>query len=95
MEGASRTPRIRFPTLGNYLDELWPPIRSGPITIPTMRGGTAYDFDAFWIECPRVKTWYRKSEHALQAAEMLATIASLRAKYFRTAALQRLDPHVP
>ena len=73
-------PEIRFSILSNYLDELMPLIRSGKINIPTMRGGTAYDFDSFWIECPRVKSWYRKCEHALQAAEMLATAASLQAK---------------
>ena len=33
--------------------------------------------DSFWIENPRVKEWYRRDEHALQAAEMLATAASL------------------
>jgi len=46
-----------------------------------MQGGTAYDFDAFWIENPRVKTLFRRNEHALQAAEMLASIASLQSKY--------------
>ncbi len=42
-----------------------------------MKGGTGYNFDSFWIENPRVKTWYRQNEHGLQAAESLATIASL------------------
>jgi alpha-mannosidase len=74
-------PEIRFSILSNYLNELVPLIRSGKVSIPTMRGGTAYDFDSFWIECPRVKSWYRKCEHALQAAEMLATAASLQAKH--------------
>jgi alpha-mannosidase len=46
-----------------------------------MQGGTAYDFDAFWIENPRVKTLFRRSEHTLQAAEMLAAISSLKSKY--------------
>src|SRR5208283_336164 len=30
---------------------------------------------------PRVKTWYRRDEHALQAAETLAAIASLETDY--------------
>ncbi len=70
-------PEIRFSILSNYLDELQVMDRAGKLKIPTMRGGTAYDFDAFWIECPRVKSWYRKCEHLLQAAEALSTIASL------------------
>jgi alpha-mannosidase len=70
-------PEMRFTSLSKYLDAVQPGIRSGVISIPTMRGGTAYDFDSFWIECPRVKSWYRKDEHALQAAEALATAASL------------------
>jgi len=55
--------------------------RSGRLKIPTMPGGTAYDFDSFWIECPRVKSSYRKCEHLLQAAESLATAASLQQKH--------------
>ena len=42
-----------------------------------MKGGTGYTFDAFWIECPQVKTSYRRNEHGLQAAETISTIASL------------------
>jgi alpha-mannosidase len=68
---------IEFATLGKYVDAILPGIKSGSIPIPTNRGGTAYDFDSFWIENPTVKTWYRRDEHALQAAEILATIASL------------------
>jgi alpha-mannosidase len=73
--------RFRFTTAGRYLDAILPGVRSGAIRIPTMRGGTEYDFLSFWIENPRVKTWYRRSEHQLQAAEMLATIASLSGDY--------------
>ncbi len=73
--------RIRFSTLSQYVDAILPGIQSGQISIPTSYAGTAYDFDAFWIENPEVKTWYRSSEQALQAAEMLSTIASLRGKY--------------
>ncbi len=46
-----------------------------------VRTGTSYTYDSFWIECPRVKTWYRQDEHALQSAEALATIASLKARF--------------
>ena len=71
---------LHFATLSKYFDAIQPSVRSGSIQIPTFQGGTAYDFDAFWIENPRVKTLYRSSEHALQAAEVLATIASLTAR---------------
>jgi len=72
---------IQFTTLSKYLDTVLPGVHSKRIAIPTFHGGTAYDFDAFWIENPQVKTLYRRSEHALQAAEALATIASLHAHY--------------
>ena len=73
--------KIQFTTLSKYLDTILPGIHSGRISIPTFQGGTAYDFDAFWIENPQVKTLYRRNEHALQAAEALATIASLHGSY--------------
>lgn len=73
--------KIQFTTLSKYLDTILPGIHSGQISIPTFRGGTAYDYDAFWIENPPVKTLYRRSEHALQAAEALATVASLHGGY--------------
>jgi len=72
--------QVRFMTAGSYLDAILPGIKSGSIQIPTLRGGTAYDFHAFWIQNPKVKTWYRRCEHKLQAAEMLATIASLNSR---------------
>jgi alpha-mannosidase len=73
--------KLRFTTLSRYLDSILPGVNSGRIPIPTIRGGTAYDFNAFWIENPEVKTLYRRNEHALQAAEALATISSLHSKY--------------
>ncbi len=73
--------KIQFTTLSQYLDAILPGIHSGHISIPTLRGGTAYDFDAFWIENPRIKALYRRYEHSLQAAEALATIASLQHSY--------------
>ena len=73
--------KIQFTTLSKYLDAILPRIESGNIAIPTFRGGTAYDFHAFWIENPQVKTMYRRNEHALQAAEAFATIASLRGNF--------------
>lgn len=72
---------IRFSTLSGYLDPILPDLRSGRIAIPTVKGGTGYFFDAFWIENNEVKTSYRSNEQALQAAEMLSTIASLHARH--------------
>lgn len=68
---------VDFATLSDYVGSILPEIQSGTIRIPALFGGTAYDFDAFWIENPTVKSRYRRDEHALQAAEILATIASL------------------
>jgi len=68
---------LRFVTPGRYLDAVLPLVKTGKLKIPVMRGGTAYDFLSFWIQNPRVKTWFRKNEHLLQAAEMLAAAASL------------------
>jgi len=70
--------KIHIAILSDYLDAILPGIKSGQIKIPTMKGGTGYTFDAFWIECPRVKNFYRRNEHGLQAAESISTIASLR-----------------
>ena len=69
--------KIRIATLSEYVDAVMPGVKSGDIQLPTMKGGTGYTFDSFWIECPQIKTWFRRNEHALQAAESLATIASL------------------
>ncbi|MBS1857671.1 MAG: hypothetical protein JST11_20045 [Acidobacteria bacterium] len=74
-------PELRFTVMSRYLDQLQALEKAGRLRIPTMRGGTAYDFDSFWIENPRVKSSYRRGEHLLQAAEALATAASLRRKY--------------
>jgi alpha-mannosidase len=65
---------IRFSTPSAFLDAL-----PKGAALPTMRGGTRFSFDAFWIQCPRVKSWYRRVEHGLQAAEALAAAASLTA----------------
>jgi len=73
--------KIRFTTLSTYVDSILPGIQSGVTEIPTHQGGTAYDFDAFWMDNPKVKTLYRSCEQGLQAAEALATIASLSGQY--------------
>lgn len=66
---------IEFSTPGKWLDA----VDVTKLELPTVRGGTGYTFDSFWIQNPRVKTAFRRNEHALQAAETLATIASLKA----------------
>ena len=72
---------IRYTSLSPYVDALLPGVKSGKIELPTVRTGTSYTFDSFWIENPQVKEWYRRDEHALQSAEMLATIASLKSSF--------------
>ena len=73
--------KIRFTTLSEYVDRILPGIQSGTIEIPTHQGGTAYDFDAFWMDNPKIKNLYRSCEQDLQTAEALATIASLSGHY--------------
>jgi alpha-mannosidase len=80
-EATNPETKLRIATAGEYLDAIWPGIQSGKIQIPTMRGGTGYTFDSFWIESPTVKTWYRKNEHGLQATESLAAITSLQSHF--------------
>jgi alpha-mannosidase len=72
---------IQFATFGMYFDQIKAGLDSGKLTVPSFSGGTAYDFDAFWIENPRVKTLFRQHEHRLLAAESLATVASLNGKH--------------
>ena len=72
---------VQFSTPGKYLDAVLPGIKSGAVQLPTMRGGSGYNYLSFWIQCPRVKETYRACEHRLQTAEMLATIASLKTNF--------------
>jgi hypothetical protein len=72
---------VKFTTPSRYLDAVLLGIKSGAIQLPTMRGGTEFTYNAFWIQNPRVKSAYRRCEQLLQAAEMLATAASLRGKF--------------
>ena len=68
---------MKFTTLSQWMDAFDP----RKLDLPVVRAGTGYTFDSFWIENPRVKTSYRRCEHALQAAETLATIASLKTNF--------------
>ena len=72
---------IRLSTLSKYVDTLCAAMESRRIDLPTVHAGTSNTYDSFWIQCPRVKQWYRRDEHALQAAESLAAIASLKSGY--------------
>ncbi len=68
---------LRFSTLGEYYDTL----DLDKLDLPTVRSGTDYSWNAFWVQCPRVKAWYRRDEHLLQAAEIAATVASLKSDF--------------
>ena len=68
---------LRFATFGEYFDAL-APVRESFITQPV---STPYNWNAFWVQNPRVKSWFRRAEHALQAAETAATLASLRSSF--------------
>jgi len=71
---------VQFSTPSRYLDAILPGVKSGTIKLPTMRSGTAFTYNAFWIQNPRVKSWYRTCEQNLQAAEIFSTAASIKAK---------------
>ncbi len=66
---------LAFTTPSRYVDAVLPAAKAGTLRLPTMKAGTKFSFNAFWIENPRVKTAFRLSEQGLQAAEMLSTIA--------------------
>jgi len=69
--------KLQFTGLGAYVDAVLPGLRSGRIELPVNRSGARLSWASFWIQCPKVKMWYRRAEHELQTAEMLATVASL------------------
>ncbi len=70
---------LHFSTLSQYTDKVIGGIRSGEIELPVAKDGTGYGWCAFWVQNPKAKQWYRRNEHDVQAAEMLATAASLTA----------------
>ena len=63
------------------MDALLPGVTSGKIELPTVRTGTSYTFDSFWIENPRVKHGIAATSTRCKSAEMLATIASLKSDF--------------
>ncbi|MCP5112980.1 MAG: hypothetical protein GY953_19305, partial [bacterium] len=66
---------IRFSTLSDWFDTF----RPGDYELKTVKSGSRiYGWTGFWVNAPVAKQWYRRSEHQIQAAEALATIASLR-----------------
>lgn len=69
---------IRIATFGDWLGEFRKDLDAGKFQLPTVRSGSAiYGWTAFWVNAPEMKQWYRRAEHHLQAAEALATAASL------------------
>jgi alpha-mannosidase len=72
--------KIRFTIPSEYVDALTAEIKSGQTTLQEYTGDTGYSWDSFWMNMPEVKQYYRKDEHLLQAAEALATVASIRGK---------------
>ena len=72
---------LQFSTFSKYFDAVQSVVQTGKTELPVVQGRTGYTFDSFWIESPRVKAWYRRDEHALQTAETLSAISSLKAGY--------------
>jgi alpha-mannosidase len=71
--------RLHFAVPGAYVDALKAEIRQGSTRLTEYLGDTVHSYNAFWMNMPEVKRSFRRSEHALQAAEMLATVGSLKA----------------
>jgi alpha-mannosidase len=72
---------IRFCTLSDYVKPLRSEIESGDVKLDEYHGDTAYCFNAFWYDLPQIKKQYRELEYQLEAGEMLATAASLKASF--------------
>lgn len=82
-EWARRRPdiAIRFSIPSDYLEALLQEVASGKTRLEEYQGDAGYSWDSFWVNMPEVKQYYRKDEHLLQAAEMLATAASMRGRF--------------
>lgn len=72
---------IRFCTLSDYVQPLRSEIESGSVKLEEFHGDTAYCFNAFWYDLPQIKKQFRELEVQLEAAELLATAASLNSRY--------------
>jgi alpha-mannosidase len=71
-----------FTLPSKYLDALLPLLRSGKVQIPSVKGGTRMDmYNSLWNENPRAKSTFRRSEHQLQAAEAISSVASLETSF--------------
>jgi alpha-mannosidase len=72
--------KVKIATLSDWFDLVKPSIWAGKYDLPVVKTGSKiYGWNAFWVSAPKAKQWYRRSEHALQAAEAIATVASLKA----------------
>jgi alpha-mannosidase len=69
---------LRFSVPGAFVDALKEEMRQGTTRLTEYMGDTVHSYNAFWMNMPEIKRSYRRSEHALQASEMLATMGSLK-----------------
>jgi len=66
---------VRFGTLAEYFDALE---QAAPaLDLPEIDGAPPPSYGAFWSNVPRVKQALRRTEHLLQASELLAAFRSL------------------
>ncbi|MCX6619509.1 MAG: hypothetical protein NTY38_00210, partial [Acidobacteria bacterium] len=71
---------VRFAILDDYVKAIERELETGQTKLETYRGDSGYTWEAFWMNMPEVKQYYRRDEHLLAAAELLSTAASLNAK---------------
>jgi alpha-mannosidase len=69
--------RLRFVVPGLFVDALKQEVQQGSTRLAEYSGDTVHSYNAFWMNMPEIKGAFRRSEHLLQASEMLATAASL------------------
>ena len=71
-----------FTVPSKYLDALLPLLQSGKVQIPTAKGGTRMVmYNAMWTDNPRARMTFRRTEHQLQAAEAVSSVASLESPF--------------
>ncbi len=68
---------IKFSTAIEFYNQIESLLDEGKIDVPIVRDGWGFEFNAFWIQNPKVKQRFRISESLLSSVEALTTIKSM------------------